>query len=534
MIKWKTAKGDPIAAMAAKRRSTLKPKDSKGPFQLMDLNFALGRDELVAVIGGVGSGKSSFLSALAGDMRRTEGHVIWGASKAFCAQYAWIQNTTVRNNILFGSEWDEDWYNEVIDACALRPDLNMLPEGDSTEIGEKGITMSGGQKQRLNIARAIYQRKEIVLMDDPLSAVDAHVGRHIFDNAICGLLRGKCRVLATHQLQVLNKCDRIIWMDEGFIQAIDTFDNLMATSETFRTLMATTSVQDQEEEEEAADKVADNMAKKKAMMMKKKKAALAKKGTGLMQVEERAEAGVPWSLYGAYMKASGSVLNHPFAVFLLILAQGANIVTSLWLSWWIDNRWGFKQGAYIGTYATLGVSQALFMYLFATGLAWSGTAASKRMLYAAMTRILHAPMSFFDTTPLGRITNRFSKDVDVMDYQLTDAIRLYFITIAQCTGIFILVITYFYYVSLLQTSCTSLHTDHILCSSLLHSGHSPSSFSLLQATTARLHVSSKDMKPLFALKSSLASVRLFRELLAFEHMVCRTASLPGSRTRSTK
>src|SRR6202012_4411210 len=133
-----------------------------------------------------GSGKSSLLAALAGDMRKTRGEMTLGASRAFCPQYAWIQNATVKNNIVFGQHFDQDWYDQVIDACALRPDLEMLPAGDMTEIGERGITVSGGQKQRLNIARAIYFDSDIVLLDDPLSAVDAHVGRHIMENAICG------------------------------------------------------------------------------------------------------------------------------------------------------------------------------------------------------------------------------------------------------------------------------------------------------------------------------------------------------------
>ena len=139
------------------------------PFKLHAMHFSVGRNELLAVIGGVGSGKSSLLAALAGDMRRTCGQVTMGATRAFCPQYAWIQNATVKDNILFGKEFDDKWYNDVIDACALRPDLDMLPNGDQTEIGERGITVSGGQKQRLNIARAIYFNSDIVLMDDPLS-----------------------------------------------------------------------------------------------------------------------------------------------------------------------------------------------------------------------------------------------------------------------------------------------------------------------------------------------------------------------------
>lgn len=313
----------------------------------------------------------------------------------------------------------------------------MLPNGDQTEIGERGITISGGQKQRLNIARAIYFDSDVVLMDDPLSAVDAHVGRHIFDNAIMGLLKDKCRILATHQLWVLNRCDRIVWMEGGKIRAIDTFANLMRDHEGFQVLMETTAVEKKEEEEEEEE----DKAVVKAPEEKKKK----KKGPGLMQQEEQAIASVPWSVYGAYVRASGSILNAPLVLFLIMLSQGANIMTSLWLSYWTSDKFGLSEGTYIGVYAALGAFQALMMFLFSVLLSILGTNSSKVMLRQAVTRVLRAPMSFFDTTPLGRITNRFSRDVDVMDNNLTDAMRMYFLTLAMITSVFALVIAYFHY-----------------------------------------------------------------------------------------
>lgn len=260
------------------------------PFKLHDMDFTVGRNELIAVIGSVGSGKSSLLGALAGDMRKTGGKIKLASTRAFCPQYAWIQNSTLQDNILFGKPYRSKWYRSVIDACALGPDLDILPSGDQTEIGERGITLSGGQKQRLNIARAIYFDADIILMDDPLSAVDAHVGRHIMDKAICGLMKDKCRILATHQLHVLNRCDRIIWMEDGHIQAIDTFNNLMSHSVDFQKLMATTAQeshhQPQAEEGEEEKKPADKKLNKG-------------KGAALMQQEERATESVSWSVWGA-------------------------------------------------------------------------------------------------------------------------------------------------------------------------------------------------------------------------------------------
>lgn len=325
------------------------------PFNLQNMNFTIGRNELVAVIGGVGSGKSSLLGALAGDMRKTRGEMIMGADRAFCPQSAWIQNATVRDNILFGKELKKSWYNKVINACALRADLDMLPNGDQTEIGERGITVSGGQKQRMNIARAIYFDADLILMDDPLSAVDAHVGRHIFDNAIMGLLKNKARILATHQLWVLNRCDRIIWMEEGKIQAIDTFTNLMENHVGFQQLMETTAVEEEREPEAEEEEVEEEKKNEK----KKHKAP------ALMQAEDRSVKSVSWTVYADYIRASGTPFNALLIFLLLLLSQCANISTSLWLSWWTSNKFGYPNAVYIGVYTALGVGQVLMLFSFA-------------------------------------------------------------------------------------------------------------------------------------------------------------------------
>ncbi|KAI9739621.1 MAG: hypothetical protein M1834_006339 [Cirrosporium novae-zelandiae] len=419
------------------------------PFKLQDINLTVGRNELIAVIGGVGSGKTSLLAALAGDMRRTKGDLVLGASRAFCPQYAWIQNATFRENITFGKEYNETWYRRVIDACALGPDLEILPNGEFSEIGERGITLSGGQKQRLNIARAIYFDADIILMDDPLSAVDSHVGRHIFDKAICGLLKDKCRILATHQLHVLQRCDRIVWMQDNTVESIGTYDNLMRDSEEFRKLMATIG---QEEKEESPSKNPEEVEEDKKEIKKQP----SKPGAGLMQQEDRAVKSVPWSVYKAYVQASGTLFNGIVVFASLILSQCANIATSLWLSFWTSDKFNYPDGYYIAGYAGLGVLQSALMFVFSTTLSVYGTNASKTFLHQAMARVLRAPMSFFDTTPLGRITNRFSKDVDTMDNFLTDAIRMYLLTLAMITAVFILIIVYFHYFAIALVPLTIL------------------------------------------------------------------------------
>ncbi|GAB7359206.1 hypothetical protein MBLNU230_g5865t1 [Neophaeotheca triangularis] len=437
----KQAEKEKIASEPGSASSSTLADEEQNIFQIKDIDLSIGRNELVAVIGSVGSGKSSLLAALAGDMRRSNGTMTLGASRAFCPQYAWIQNATFKDNIVFGKEYNNRWYDQVIDACALRPDIDMLPSGDLTEIGERGITVSGGQKQRLNIARAIYFNSDLILMDDPLSAVDAHVGKHIMDQAICGLLQNKARVLATHQLHVLNRADRIVWMKEGGIHKVATFTDLYANDPEFQKLMATTAVAEKPEEKEEPNE--DEVEEEKKEVTKKKKGK--KPAAALMQQEERATSSVGGAVYWAYIKASGSIWIAPLVFILLAISQAANIVTSLWLSWWTSDEYGFPIGAYIGTYAGLGVVQALLQFAFSVALTVYGTKASKVMLHRAITRCLRAPMSFFDTTPLGRITNRFSKDVDTMDNTLTDSMRMFFLTMAMILSVFGLIIAYYYY-----------------------------------------------------------------------------------------
>ncbi|KAI5779576.1 P-loop containing nucleoside triphosphate hydrolase protein [Geopyxis carbonaria] len=409
------------------------------PFTLDSINLSVSPHELLAVVGSVGSGKTSLLAALAGDMRKTAGSVSMSSQLAYCPQYAWIQNATVRDNITFGKPYDPEWYATVVEACALQQDLDMLPDGDMTEIGERGITVSGGQKQRLNIARAIYFNADIVLMDDPLSAVDAHVGKHLFDKAICGLLNNKCRVLATHQLHVLEKVDRVAWMEDGHIQAVGTYTELMQGNPAFAHMMKEIATEKEEEKpKEKEDDIEEEEDEKKDE--KKKPAAKA-----LMQAEDRAVDSVPWKVYKAYIQASGSLLFAPLLILLLVASQVANIMTTLWLSYWTSGKYGLSNGTYIGVFVALGVLQSFLMFSFAFGLTLAGTQASKVLMQKAMKSTLRAPMSFFDTTPIGRIVNRFSKDVDVMDNNLTDAIRMYFLTLCMISSVLILIIVYFPY-----------------------------------------------------------------------------------------
>ncbi|CAN0020479.1 unnamed protein product, partial [Phaeothamnion confervicola] len=209
--------------------------------------------ELLAVVGAVGSGKSSLVSSILGDMTRIAGSVRVDGSIAYVAQTAWIVNATLRENILMGRRFDAARYKKVVRACELKADLEILPAGDSTEIGEKGINLSGGQKQRVSLARAAYADADVYMFDDPLSAVDAQVARHIFEECIVGLLGGKTRLFCANQLQFLATCDRVVVLSGGGIAEMGTFNALLAREGALSQLMETFGHDDDDDEEEAGE-----------------------------------------------------------------------------------------------------------------------------------------------------------------------------------------------------------------------------------------------------------------------------------------
>lgn len=200
------------------------------PIILHDLDFSAKKGELSCIVGRVGYGKSSFISALLGDMYKVHGQVITRGKIAYVAQQPWIMNASVKDNILFGHRLDPEFYQMTIEACALVDDFKALPDGDETEVGDKGISLSGGQKARLALARAVYARADIYVLDDPLSAVDQHVGRHLIDNVLgpAGLLKTKTRILATNAIPVLSQADTITMIRAGKIVETGSYEQVMS------------------------------------------------------------------------------------------------------------------------------------------------------------------------------------------------------------------------------------------------------------------------------------------------------------------
>ncbi|KIR41771.1 hypothetical protein I307_00561 [Cryptococcus deuterogattii 99/473] len=261
-------------------------KKEKEIFQLRDINLSIAKGSLTAIVGAIGSGKSSLLQGLMGEMRRTTGSVTFSGSTSLCAQTPWIQNATVRENILFGQPWDEERYWAAIRDSSLEADLELLEDGDGTEIGEKGINLSGGQKQRVNIARAVYYNADIIALDDPLSALDAGVGKAVFFNAIINALSGKTRVLVTHALHLLPYVDNIIMMEDGKISEVGTYQGLKERNGAFAKLIKEFGNEElveekMETEQEAVESSGSTVTHDRANMMSKGNART------LMQIEER-------------------------------------------------------------------------------------------------------------------------------------------------------------------------------------------------------------------------------------------------------
>ncbi|ORX63492.1 hypothetical protein BCR32DRAFT_226999, partial [Anaeromyces robustus] len=407
-------------------------------FKLHDINIQIKKNSLTAIVGAVGSGKSSLINAIIGEMKREEGKIVLGGTISYCSQQAWIQNATVRDNILFGKEYNEELYNKVIDYCALNHDLEIFPDGDMTEIGERGINLSGGQKQRINLARAVYFNSDIILMDDPLSAVDAHVSRALFDNCILGALANKTRILVTHQLHVLPRVDYIIVMKNGRIEEQGEYEELMKNDGEFARLMHTYGGIDENEEDEddhSSEKSIENENKEKKLRSDKtdkdnpntiKKVDKKEKGKELMTKEERATGSVDTKVYKAYIKAAGGIIFTTVILLLVIFIQLAKLSNDMWLVFWTDEKYKMSTMSYILIYLVLNVIQCLLTLFYSIFMAYTGIRAASKIHKDAISRVIMAPISFFDTTPLGRIINRFSKDQDSLDGMLFVSMQMFF------------------------------------------------------------------------------------------------------------
>nr|XP_019043406.1 hypothetical protein I302_07983 [Kwoniella bestiolae CBS 10118]OCF22336.1 hypothetical protein I302_07983 [Kwoniella bestiolae CBS 10118] len=389
-------------------------------FALKDIDIQVSRGEfnspnwsssLVCVVGRVGTGKTALLSGL---MKQVRGHVVFGGSISYVLQQAWVQSGTIRENITFSCSPDNidlARVNQVIDTCGPRHDIDMWPDGDLTRIGERGITLSGGQRQRICIARAAYQDSDVVLLDDSLSAVDAHVGSHILKNCILsGPMGDRTKVLITHHLDILPEADLVLVVDrddcgDGRIVQKGTYQELKEEQGIFRTLMDHSgslamnkeTLDDTDVDKADHDQEAERNEGKIGQNVK------------LIIDEERPEGAVKYDVYFGYLKSIRSVGLVVRCGLLLIFIQIATVLNTLFLGYWSEGQFDLSQGAYMGIYAGLGISVALFTCGATYSIFLAGTKASCRMFNQAWQGVMRSPTSWHDRTPTGRLINRLSK-----------------------------------------------------------------------------------------------------------------------------
>nr|QFR37217.1 ABC transporter [Cyberlindnera americana] len=408
---------------------------------LLNINLSIARGELVILTGSIGTGKTSLLNAIEGSMRKESGDSKIYGSLTFCS-YPWVQNATIRDNITFGMPYDPAKYQTVVKACALDVDFKNLPGADMTEVGERGITLSGGQKARINLARAVYADRDIILLDDVLSAVDARVGKHIMDECICGLLANKTRLLATHQLSLIGAANRIIILDGSGSLDVGTQEELLLRSSEFKNLMEYSK--EAQEEEEETDKL---LIEEEQEIISKQLTQLSRVETTKKEEEDevvaegsnqeaRSSDAIGFGLYFRYMALGAGKLGYgiiPIFMVVFLLNGFLQVFYSVWLSFWLSGKFNLSQGTNEGIFIML-VFAAAISYAVLFGLmAYVNNNAGLRLFNLSSSRLLKTPMWFMDITPLGRILNRFTKDVDTLDTDMIEQLRL-FVTSINTVG----------------------------------------------------------------------------------------------------
>ncbi|CAL8283025.1 unnamed protein product [Gadus morhua 'NCC'] len=383
---------------------------NRDPPSLQNVSLRLGSRQLVAVIGPVGAGKSSLLSAILGELPLDKG-------------------------VLKVKELNPAKYEEVLRACALKRDMELLPDGDLTLIGDRGATLSGGQKARVNLARAVYLDADIYLLDDPLSAVDAEVGRHLFEKCICGILKDKPRILVTHQLQYLKAADQILVLKGGNVVAKGGYTELQKSGLDFTSLL---KKEDEEEQQAMSEELARSrtVSSTSSPTVNDEAEQISAEHTQTAAEESRLQGTIGMGMYYKYIRAGANVFVLLLLFVVNISAQMAYVLQDWWMSYWADkqsNLTGCTTSIqnhtnnatevldipfYLGIYGGLTAATLIFglvrAMLFIYVLVKSTETLHKRMFNA----ILRTPVHFFDVNPIGRVLNRFSKDIGEVDLVL--------------------------------------------------------------------------------------------------------------------
>jgi ATP-binding cassette subfamily C (CFTR/MRP) protein 4 len=376
---------------------------------LTDVTLSIKPKQLAAVVGPVGSGKSTLLQVILKEIPLLQGSLQVGGSISYASQQPWLFGGSVRDNILFGEALDKHKYDEIVRACALEHDFAVLPFGDRTLVGERGVMLSGGQKARINLARAVYKDADLYLLDDPLSAVDAHVGKQLFDNCIKYYLRNKSTVLVTHQLQYLGGADVIHLMENGKLTTSGSYQELKESDNEFLKLL------ESQGSDETVDKAKDEVVVDEEV-----------ENEPVAVKESQGDGVVSNQVYRDYFQAGGTVVVSVVMILLHVMVQLSGNGTDYFLSFWV-NLEQERNDTDVGTLSSdscLYLYSGLVVFLIIIALTCSllffrfCMITSTNLHNKMFTKIVRAPMRFFNTNPSGRILNRFSRDIGLIDESL--------------------------------------------------------------------------------------------------------------------
>ena len=386
-------------------------------FCLNNINLTVKKGEFICIIGEVGSGKSSLIQAILNNMiimQNDNTKIIVNGNISYVGQEAWIQNSTIQNNILFYRPYDSTKYQSILDLCELNQDLEAFPGGDLTEIGEKGVNLSGGQKARISLARAMYCDNDIYILDDPISALDAHVGKNIMNNCIMGYLKGKTIILATHALQYAAFADKIYYMKNGEINWEGTYNELIQQKfySNFSEKINSKLKEDKEKENNKKLNYEDNMANLKINHKNLNKGKIQR-----ITKDETKEVGkINNQVFINYFSYIGGSYFCMALITILLSWQGLKIMSDLWLGYWSEHQGERSNFFFFSIYSITALGGSLFNYLRTRVITSGSINCSTKLHNQMITSLIRAPINLFhDTVPKGQIFNRLSKDLPTVD-----------------------------------------------------------------------------------------------------------------------
>ncbi|KAJ3165062.1 hypothetical protein HDU88_004781 [Geranomyces variabilis] len=399
----------------------LSEKDGAAPSShaLRNINLVVPKGSLTVIVGRCGSGKSSLLAALTGQMQCVTGKTYTAPNLrvACCTQQPWMQQCSIKDNILFGLDLHPQRLKEALRVSSLDRDIEGFPRGIDEMVGESGVNLSGGQKSRVALARAVYSHADAYILDDPLSSLDISVCSAVFEDCIMQKLKGQTRVMVMSQMHLIKYADQLLVMKDGMIVQAGTYDELCAVDGELKDLIGATK------QESSAVVAAGPDAAGGAVAIIASPAAAAAAGeetgsTDIIAEEESASGAVKWATYVKFYKACGGAWRMAFLLGVLVLYEAGIVITSQWLAWWSASQWDNPAGWWIARYQAIVWSSLVLLTALNLTILTCVIRASASLHEAALKGVLDAPLWWFESQTIGRIINRFSRDIDAVDQRM--------------------------------------------------------------------------------------------------------------------